>query len=77
MKFTLGVLLGATVTAIIIHYLNTEEGKALVDKVKKDAEEVSDNLSELAENLVEKGKSIIGKEGSEIETAGETIVVLV
>lgn len=62
MKFTLGFLLGASVGAAVVHYLNSNEGIALVNKVKDDVNEVSDNLTGLADDIVNKGKSILGKE---------------
>lgn len=73
MKFTLGLLLGAVTAAAVVHYLNTTEGKALINRVKKDADEVGDNLTEFADDLVDKGKSILGKKEDE---SVETIVVV-
>ncbi len=62
MKFTLGFLLGASVGAAVVHYLNSNEGIALVNKVKDDVSGVSENLTGLAEGFVNTGKSILGKE---------------
>ncbi len=76
MKFTLGFILGASVGAAVVHYLNTSEGKALVNKVKADAEEVSENLTGLADDLAAKTKSLIGKGDEQSVETGETILIL-
>jgi gas vesicle protein len=75
MKFTLGLVIGASVGAAIVHYLNTPEGKALVNKVKKDADEVSENVTGLAEDIVQKTKSIIGKREDESDEGTLIMVV--
>lgn len=79
MKFTLGLLLGAAAGAAVVHYLNTTEGKLLTNKVKRDANQLSENLSDLADGIVEKGKSIIGgtKDAMEDQFTDETIVMVV
>lgn len=58
MKLPLGLLIGTAATALVVHYLNTEEGQALIEKIKKDAEELGANLGGLANDLFEKGKSL-------------------
>jgi gas vesicle protein len=77
MKFTLGLLLGATVGAAVVHYLNTSEGKALVDKVKEDVDDVSCSISGIADDIVSKGKSLLGKTEETMDEAVENIVVIV
>jgi gas vesicle protein len=79
MKFTLGLLLGAAVGAVVVHYLNTTEGKALVSKVKKDAGEMGDNLTEFTDDLVQKGKSLMGnhEKVDEEPVVEETVVFVV
>ena len=78
MKFTLGVIVGAAVTAIVAHYLDTREGKALVDKIKQDTDDLGDNVSALYTGLVEKGKSMFNKSDADIyDQPNETLVVLV
>lgn len=77
MKFTLGLLLGATVGATVVHYLNTSEGKALVNRVKDDADEVSCSISGLTEEIVSKGKSLLGMAEEPMEDFVENIVVIV
>ena len=74
MKFTLGFLLGASVGAAVVHYLNSIEGIALVNKVKEDVSEVSDNLNGLADTIVNTGKSFLGKE-KERETVERMVLV--
>jgi len=76
MKFTLGLLLGASVGAAVVHYLNTAEGKVLVKKVKNDADEVIENLTGLAEGLVSKSKSLIGKADQQSVETVDTIVIV-
>jgi hypothetical protein len=56
-KFIAGLAIGAAV----VHFLNTEEGKALIRRFKKDVESVEDDLTSLSEGLMEKGKSLIGQ----------------
>jgi gas vesicle protein len=77
MKFTLGLLLGATVGAAVVHYLNTYEGKALVDKVKEDVDDVSGTISGIADDIVSKGKSLLGKAEQTVNETVENIVVIV
>ncbi|MCW3087456.1 MAG: hypothetical protein JWQ78_842 [Sediminibacterium sp.] len=72
MKFTLGLLLGAAAGAAVVHYLNSAEGRALVDKIKGDVDEVSENISNAADTIVSKTKSFMGKTEEE-EPAVETI----
>lgn len=74
MKFTLGLLIGTAATAVVIHYINSFEGRALINRVKNDADELGDNLQALKEGLVEKGKSFLGK-CEEAEQAEIIIVV--
>ena len=77
MKFTLGFLLGASVGAAVVHYLNSKEGIALVNKVKEDVSEVSNNLSGLADDIVNTGKSFIGKEKERETVEGILLVEVV
>lgn len=76
MKFTLGLILGASVGAVVVYYLNTAEGKALVNKVKNDADEVSENLTGLADDLVSKTKSLIGKADQQSVETVDTILIV-
>jgi hypothetical protein len=57
MKFTLGLLVGAVAGAAVVHYLNTPEGKGMVDKAKKAAAEIGDNVATLLGDLLQGGKS--------------------
>ncbi|NCI45244.1 YtxH domain-containing protein [Sediminibacterium soli] len=61
MKFTLGLLLGAAVGGIIVHYLDSVEGYALRRRISKDVNDLSDSFSEMADTVTEKAKSLIGK----------------
>ncbi|MDB5210270.1 MAG: hypothetical protein JWQ30_1097, partial [Sediminibacterium sp.] len=45
MKFTLGLLAGAVIGAAVVHYLHTREGRALVDKIKDDVDEVGEKFT--------------------------------
>lgn len=47
------LLLTLAVGAVVIHLLCTKDGKAVVNKFKKSAEDIADDL-------VEKGKSLFG-----------------
>ncbi|MBV9988891.1 MAG: YtxH domain-containing protein [Chitinophagaceae bacterium] len=71
MKISLGLLLGAAVAGIVVHYLNTPEGKAFVDRVKKDAEDLGGNLNGTVDDLVSKGKSIFGNAKEQFSSARE------
>ena len=78
MKFTFGLLAGIAIGAAVVHYLNTREGKALVDKIKDDADEIGEELSSFAEDLVEKGKSIISSgQPGEDSFVEETVIVVI
>ena len=76
MKFTLGLLIGASVGAAVVHYLNTYEGKALVNKIKNDADEASENLSGMADQLVSKTNSLLGKTQEQAVDTVERIVLV-
>lgn len=60
MKISLGLLIGAATAAIVVHYLNSPEGKAFVDRVKRDVEDMGDNVNDMVDELVTKGKSVFG-----------------
>ena len=75
MKFTLGLLIGAAAVAVVAHYLNSKEGQALINKVKRDADEVGDNLYALTEGLAEKGNSILGQ-AKEADELTEIIILV-
>lgn len=77
MKFTFGLLAGITIGAAVVHYLSSREGKALVNKIKDDVDEVGEKFSELAEDLVQKGKSLIGNTNQDGPIVEETVVLLV
>jgi hypothetical protein len=63
-KFTLGLILGVAAGAAIMHYLDTEEGKAFVKKIKGDLGDLEDSLADLKEDIVSKTRSTFGdKEG--------------
>ena len=55
-KFIAGLAIGAA----IVHFLNTEEGQALIGRVKKDAAKVEDDLTTLTDGLIQKGRSLVG-----------------
>lgn len=59
-KFTLGLILGVAAGAAIMHYLDTEEGKAFVKKIKSDLSDLEENLADLKEDIVGKAKSAFG-----------------
>ncbi|NCI47974.1 hypothetical protein [Sediminibacterium soli] len=62
LKFTLGLLAGMAAGAAIMHYLDTEEGKAFIARIKKDLGDIEENLEELAADIIAKGKSFMDKE---------------
>lgn len=59
LKFTMGLLIGAAAGAAIVHFLNTEEGKAFASKLKKDVIDVEDELADMADDLIRKGRSFM------------------
>jgi hypothetical protein len=63
-KFTLGLILGVAAGAAIMHYLDTEEGKAFVRKIKGDLSDLEDNLADLKEDIVGKTKSTFDDAGA-------------
>jgi bifunctional DNA-binding transcriptional regulator/antitoxin component of YhaV-PrlF toxin-antitoxin module len=73
LKFIAGLAVGA----VIVHFLNTEEGKAFLCRFKKDINKAEEEITGLAEGLVQKGKDLInGREEMEEETAPPLIVVV-
>lgn len=58
-KFTAGLLIGAVAGAAVMHFLQTEEGKAFARKLKRDVTEVEDELAGMAEDLIQKGKDFM------------------
>lgn len=58
-KFAFGLLIGIAAGAAIIHYLETEEGKAFADRIKKDLSDLGDNLEDLASDVIAKGRSFM------------------
>ena len=60
MKFTLGFILGAATAAVIVHYLNSEEGEAMVEKLKKDGGDLGNKLAELGKEMISEAKSAVG-----------------
>jgi hypothetical protein len=58
----MGLLIGAAAGALLMHYLNTPEGKAFAERVKDDIGEMGEKVSDFAEDIIEKGKSIIQSE---------------
>jgi hypothetical protein len=66
LKFIAGLALGA----VIVHFLNTEEGKAFICRFKSDVNKAEDEITGLAEGLIQKGKDFInGKEETEEDEA--------
>lgn len=63
-KFTLGLILGVAAGAAIMHYLDTEEGKAFVKKIKSDLGDLEDNIADLKEDIAGKAKSAFGERGT-------------
>lgn len=76
MKFTLGLIIGASIGAAVVHYLNTLEGKALVNKIKNDVDEAGENLSGMADQLVNKTNSLLGKAEEKTVDTVERIVLV-
>jgi gas vesicle protein len=68
-KFVAGLLIGAAAGAAIIHFLNTEEGKAFTQKLKKDAADVEDELASMADDLIHKGKSFMNDMEGKVDEA--------
>lgn len=60
MKISLGLLIGAATAAVVVHYLNTPEGKAFVDRIKRDVDDMGENVNGMVDELVTKGKSVFG-----------------
>jgi predicted choloylglycine hydrolase len=73
LKFIAGLALGA----VIVHFLNTEEGKAFLSRFKSDVNKAEDEITGLAEGLIQKGKDLInGKQETEEEIISPVIVVV-
>jgi hypothetical protein len=52
-KFIVGLAMGAAA----YHFLHTEDGKAFITKMQKNATDLGGDLATLAEDLVQKGRS--------------------
>lgn len=75
---SLKFLAGLAVGAVVVHLLETEEGKAFLCRLKTDLRRTSRNLSAVADGLVEQGKRIINGTGNEaIEPSHEQLIVVV
>ena len=61
-KFTLGLILGVAAGAAIMHYLDTEEGRAFVGKIKSDLSDLEGNIADLKEDIAGKAKSAFERE---------------
>ena len=59
-KFTLGLIMGAAAGAAIMHYLDTEEGKAFVRKIRNDLGDLEESLADLKEDIAGKARSAFG-----------------
>lgn len=64
-KFIAGLLIGGA----IVHFLNTEEGKNLVCRFRKDANKMREDFEDLAEDLVDRGKSVLNVMEEEVDRA--------
>lgn len=51
LKFIAGLLIGATATAAILYFLETEEGKALTAKLKAEAGKVEEDILAMADDM--------------------------
>lgn len=72
LKFIAGIALGA----VIVHFLNTEEGKAFIGRFKSDVNKAEEGISNLAEGLVQKGRELINGK-PEMEEIEAPIIVVV
>lgn len=72
LKFIAGIALGA----VIVHFLNTEEGKAFVGRFKSDINKAEEGISDLADGLVQKGRELIHGKPEMVEIETPLIVVV-
>ena len=70
-KFIVGLAVGAA----IVHFLNTQEGRAFMGRIQKDTANARDNVNALADDLVEKGKSLMGIQEEEPPVGAILVVV--
>jgi hypothetical protein len=73
-RFTAGLLLGAALGAVVVHFLGSPEGRAFINKVKEDTTDFGDTVSGLADGLVKTGKSLIGSAEDALEDGTNRIV---
>lgn len=57
MKFTLGFILGAAVAALVVDYLNSEKGGALLGKLKMDFSKPGANTTSFGRELFQEAKT--------------------
>lgn len=58
-KFVAGLLIGAAAGVVLANLLNSEEGKEILENLKKDAADVEQELAGMAEDLVKKGREFV------------------
>jgi hypothetical protein len=76
MKFTLGLVLGAAIGGLIVHYLDSAEGGALTRRIRRDANDLSDCLSDMAGTVSDKARSLLGKKQEAPADPEEQIVIV-
>ncbi len=73
-RFTAGLLIGAALGAVVVHFLGSAEGRAFINKVKDDTTDFGETISGLADDLVQKGKSLVGSASDSLQdTAGGVV----
>lgn len=68
-KFIAGLLIGAAATAAIIHFLDTEEGKAFVSKLKKDAARVEEDILAMADDIANNPRDFMNDMEEKVDRA--------
>lgn len=72
-KFIAGLALGG----IIVHFLNTAEGKAFLNRFKSDVNRVEDEITDFAEGVVQKGRDLINGVQDRTEEVVTPLIVVV
>lgn len=75
MKFTLGFLFGAAIGGIVVHYLRSEEGSALTDRIRQDANDISERLADIGNTISEKARNLTGKQPADLPAEEQIVIV--
>lgn len=72
-KFLAGLALGA----IVVHFLETPEGKAFLRRLRSDISRTEENIAVLADGLVQRGRELVQGVERNVQNEPEQLIVVV